>query len=73
MRIVHLGGYAASKGLLHLKYFILRLTGQGKLVFGPAMRIVHHGGYVASKGGMHLKYLIRSGVRFFNHHGWSWI
>ena len=51
----------------------LRLAGQGRLVFDPAMRIVHHGGYAASKGLRHVKYFITSGVRFFNRHGWRWI
>jgi GT2 family glycosyltransferase len=51
----------------------LRLRGQGRLVFEPAMRIVHHGGYAASKGWRHLKYFLNSGVLFFNRHGWRWI
>lgn len=48
----------------------LRLAEHGRLVFEPRMRIVHHGGYAASKGRAHLKYFIRSGIRFFNRHGW---
>ena len=51
----------------------LRLGGQGRLVFNPAMRIVHHGGYAASKGMLHVKYFITSGITFFNRHGWRWI
>lgn len=51
----------------------LRLAKQGRLIFDPAMRIVHHGGYAASKGRLHLKYFIRSGLTFFNRHGWCWI
>jgi GT2 family glycosyltransferase len=51
----------------------LRLANQGRLVFDPAMQIVHHGGYAARKGGAHLKYFVRSGLRFFNQHGWRWI
>ena len=51
----------------------LRLGGQGRLMFNPAMRIVHHGGYAASKGIQHVKYFLRSGVMFFNQHGWRWI
>ncbi len=51
----------------------LRLGGQGRLVFNPAMRIVHHGGYAASKGIQHVRYFLRSGVMFFNQHGWRWI
>jgi GT2 family glycosyltransferase len=51
----------------------LRLGGQGRLIFNPAMHIVHHGGYAASKGLQHVKYFLRSGLRFFNQHGWRWI
>jgi GT2 family glycosyltransferase len=51
----------------------LRLGGQGRLIFNPAMRIVHHGGYAARKGMQHVKYFLRSGVMFFNQHGWRWI
>lgn len=51
----------------------LRLGRQGRLVFDPAMAIVHHGGYAASKGRLHLKYFIRSGMLFFNRHGWRWV
>ena len=51
----------------------LRLGGQGRLVFNPAMRIVHHGGYAARKGIQHVRYFIRSGILFFNRHGWRWI
>jgi hypothetical protein len=51
----------------------LRLARQGRLVFDPAVRIVHHGGYAASKGRSHLTYFIRSGIRFFNCHGWRFL
>jgi GT2 family glycosyltransferase len=51
----------------------LRLGGQGRLVFNPAMQIVHHGGYAARKGFKHVKYFIKSGITFFNQHGWRWI
>lgn len=51
----------------------LRLRGEGRLLFDPAMRIVHHGGYAAQKGCRHVSYFVRSGIRFFNDHGWRWI
>jgi len=51
----------------------LRLGSQGRLVFNPAMQIIHHGGYAASKGWQHVKYFIKSGITFFNQHGWRWI
>jgi len=51
----------------------LRLGGQGRLIFNPAIHIMHHGGYAASKGMAHLRFFLRSGVTFFNQHGWRWI
>lgn len=51
----------------------IRLGGQGRLVFNPAIQIVHHGGYAARKGGQHVKYFVRSGITFFRQHGWRWI
>jgi hypothetical protein len=51
----------------------IRLGSQGRLIFNPAMQIVHHGGYAASKGIRHVKYFIKSGITFFNDHGWRWI
>ena len=51
----------------------IRLRGEGRLLFEPAMQIVHHGGYAARKGFRHVGYFICSGIRFFNDHGWRWI
>ncbi len=51
----------------------IRLRREGRLLFDPAMQIVHHGGYAARKGFRHVSYFIRSGIRFFNEHGWRWI
>ncbi|MCB1706710.1 MAG: glycosyltransferase family 2 protein [Halioglobus sp.] len=51
----------------------LRLAAQGRLLFDPAVRIVHHGGYAASKGRRHLQYFVRSGIRFFQRHGWRFL
>ncbi len=51
----------------------IRLGGQGRLVFNPAIQIVHHGGYAARKGVQHVKYFMRSGFTFFRQHGWRWI
>jgi len=50
----------------------LRLGRQGRLLFDPAVQIVHHGGYAAAKGLRHIVLFLRSGVRFFNRHGWRW-
>ena len=51
----------------------LRLRQRGKLRYQPAMRIVHHGGYTANKGWRHLGWFVRSGLRFFNLHGWRFV
>jgi GT2 family glycosyltransferase len=51
----------------------LRLAEQGDLVYWPQMKMVHHGGYTASKGWRHIALFVRSGVSFFQRHGWRWI
>jgi len=51
----------------------LRLTEHGKIAYVPAVRIVHGGGHAAQKGLAHIKMFARSGIRFFNRHGWRWI
>ncbi len=48
----------------------LRLGKLGKVAYVPAMKIQHRGGQAASKGLQHIKLFIRSGLRFFNSHGW---
>jgi GT2 family glycosyltransferase len=74
------GSLQSVKGF-NEKYFLyfedfdlsLRLREYGQLVFLPSMVITHHGGYAATKGGSHIRLFIRSGLRFFNDHGWKWI
>jgi len=51
----------------------LRLGRLGQLVHLPAMRIRHGGGNAAAKGWRHVAMFCRSGLRFFNRHGWSWL
>lgn len=48
----------------------LRMRKLGKLAYVPTMRIEHAGGHAARKGWTHLKMFARSGLRFFNTHGW---
>ena len=50
----------------------LRLGRLGKLVHLPTMRIRHEGGDAAAKGIRHIAMFGRSGLRFFNQHGWQW-
>ena len=48
----------------------LRIAKTGKLAYVPAMRIKHGGGHAAKKGRAHIGMFVRSGMRFFNTHGW---
>jgi GT2 family glycosyltransferase len=48
----------------------LRLSTIGKIAYVPAMRITHTGGNAAMKGLNHIRMFARSGIRFFNIHGW---
>ena len=48
----------------------LRLNRIGKIAYVPAMRITHTGGNAAKKGLSHIRMFARSGIRFFNIHGW---
>lgn len=48
----------------------LRLGKIGRIAYLPAMRIKHTGGHAAKKGAGHLRMFIKSGMRFFNTHGW---
>lgn len=78
--LLRTGSLRSVKGF-NEKYFLyfedfdlsLRLREYGRLVFLPSMVITHHGGYAATKGGSHIRLFIRSGLRFFNDHGWKWI
>ncbi|MBK1648243.1 hypothetical protein CKO36_06410 [Rhabdochromatium marinum] len=51
----------------------LRIATQGAVRWLPAMRIRHAGGQAARKGVWHVWQFTRSGVRFFNQHGWHWM
>jgi GT2 family glycosyltransferase len=50
----------------------LRIAKQGNIAFLPSMRIIHGGGNAAKKGLKHIGLFVRSGLRFFNSHGWRW-
>ena len=51
----------------------LRMARQGKIVYVPSMQIIHGGGNAAKKGLNHIFMFVRSGIRFFNSHGWCWL
>ena len=50
----------------------LRIGRLGGLVHSPNVRITHEGGNTAKKGATHVWYFIKSGIRFFNKHGWRY-
>lgn len=51
----------------------LRAHEQGELAYLPNMRIQHLGGHSARKGLRHIGFFVRSGVRFYNTHGWRFL
>lgn len=50
----------------------MRLGKRGNIAYLPSMKIRHSGGHAAKKGLRHIGLFVRSGVRFFNTHGWRW-
>jgi GT2 family glycosyltransferase len=48
----------------------LRVHSEGSLAYLPSMHIVHLGGHSARKGLGHIGMFARSGLRFYNTHGW---
>ncbi len=51
----------------------VRLGRVTKTAWLPTMHAVHHGGRAARKGWRHIGHFARSGVRFYNKHGWRWV
>ena len=51
----------------------LRLSKQGRVVSDPRVTLIHHGGNSAARGFAHLRVFVRSGLKFFNTHGWRLI
>jgi len=50
----------------------VRLNRITRTAYVPAMHVRHHGGGAAQKGMRHVLWFVRSGVRFYNKHGWKW-
>lgn len=48
----------------------LRVQAEGTLAYVPTMHITHLGGHSARKGLRHIGMFVRSGIRFYNTHGW---
>ncbi|HZQ62834.1 MAG TPA: glycosyltransferase family 2 protein [Casimicrobiaceae bacterium] len=51
----------------------MRLNQVTQSAYLPAMRVVHHGGHAARKGWKHVLEFVKSGIRFYNKHGWRWL
>lgn len=67
------GGFDPSFFLYFEDYdWSLRLSEVTRTAYLPAMRVIHHGGAAARKGWRHVFMFTRSGIRFFNKHGWRW-
>ena len=50
----------------------LRTAEISRIAYVPSVKIVHHGGHAAKKGWKHIRMFVRSGIQFFNKHGWRW-
>lgn len=70
-----------SVGGFDARYFLyfedfdlsLRVHEKGTLAYLPTMHITHLGGDSASKGLRHIAMFVRSGVLFYNTHGWRFL
>ncbi len=51
----------------------VRLNAVTHTAYLPAAHVVHHGGRAAHKGLRHIGWFVKSGVRFYNKHGWRWV
>ncbi len=51
----------------------VRLAQVTRTAWLPFMHVVHHGGGAARKGWSHVLMFAKSGIRFFNKHGWRWV
>jgi len=68
------GGFDPSFFLYFEDYdWSLRLNRVSQIAYLPCMRVVHHGGHAARKGWRHVVLFAKSGLRFYNKHGWRWV
>ncbi len=51
--------------------FSLRLGEVAGIAYVPTVRITHLGGGASRKGWRHIRMFVRSGITFFNRHGWK--
>ncbi len=53
--------------------YSLRLLKKWKICYNPDVKIIHYGGNASKKGIRHIFYFIRSGIAFYNKHGWNFL
>ena len=68
-----LNGFSAAFFLYFEDFDLsLRVAEVNRIVYVPTVRIIHFGGEAAKKGWQHISFFLRSGIIFFNRHGWKW-
>jgi GT2 family glycosyltransferase len=66
------GGFSPDYFLYFEDYDLsMRLRPMGEIAYVRKVRITHFGGDTARKGGRHVCMFVRSGLRFFQTHGWK--
>ena len=68
-----IGGFDESYCLYFEDFDLsIRMRSHGTLAYSPSVQITHAGGYAAKKTVFHIRHFLRSGIRFFNKHGWRY-
>ena len=68
-----IGGFDESYFLYFEDFDLsIRMASLGTLAYSPNVQIIHSGGNAGKKSLFHIGHFIKSGLRFFNNHGWSY-
>ena len=68
-----IGGFDESYFLYFEDFDLsIRMSSHGTLAYSPNVQITHAGGYAAKKNLFHIMHFLKSGIRFFNKHGWRY-
>ena len=68
-----IGGFDESYFLYFEDFDLsIRVASLGTLAYSPNVQIIHSGGNAGKKSLFHIRQFIKSGLRFFNKHGWSY-
>ena len=66
-----IGGFDESYFLYFEDFDLsIRMASLGTLAYSPNVQIIHFGGNAGKKSLFHIGHFIKSGLRFFNKHGW---